>query len=666
MDETSIPASDVLSLIQTHLVESGLHSTSRALALESGGLARCPGLAPPAKSSLVRAASRGSWGEVLSVLHDLDVERARRGGGGGLDDDGDILRRRLRLRETGDNGDVGDDGGGGGGGRPSSTSASPAVAAPLERAVAMAHEMAVLELADLGEYELAYATLRSCSGMLDRTLPTPTSGGGDGDDGGEEEDDRDNIGNGDYSRSGDVERRIASLVSTRRSPRGDGGDGDDGAPLHPPPLDYYGGSSSSTANNSSKQGRRDFIAKALRRHVPELPTRRLVSLLQQSVKWQCHTGTYPTVARLFRRRSATAEEDNGVGGGDDVNNDEDDNDLDGGMGDRKKKEKGKKKKRKRDDGDDDGVERKFDLVLGNVIVDATGHGKDKRGRGSGPTSAVGYNASAAAERLPSRPHQTVRLGKRSYVECATFLPDGTGLVTGSSDGFVEVWGERRSTRTTVVVDGDGAAGDPKTTTAIAIAGGADDVDFEALRTSDLPYQRDDDLMMHDSPVLALDVSNDGTLLGTSSSNGTVCVWKISDGKMLRKMERAHGGIVGLGGVDRGEFVLGLGERIALVGVRELTTTQEELVRTGAWNFFVFSPHSHARTHALTHTTNRSSGDLHPILARRVQGINGGSRLDVPRVRTARVSNAEGIPRTQVVRELLRLRRPPSLRIGGRR
>lgn len=100
--------------------------------------------------------------------------------------------------------------------------------------------------------------------------------------------------------------------------------------------------------------------------------------------------------------------------------------------------------------------------------------------------------------------------------------------------------------------------------------------------------------------------------------------------------------------------------------RELTTTQEELVRTGAWNFFVFSPHSHARTHALTHTTNRSSGDLHPILARRVQGINGGSRLDVPRVRTARVSNAEGIPRTQVVRELLRLRRPPSLRIGGRR
>ena len=60
-------------------------------------------------------------------------------------------------------------------------------------------------------------------------------------------------------------------------------------------------------------------------------------------------------------------------------------------------------------------------------------------------------------------------------------------------------------------------------------------------------------MMHDSSVLAVDVSNDGTLLGTTSSNGTVCIWKLSDGKMLRKLERAHGGIVGLGGGDKGEF-----------------------------------------------------------------------------------------------------------------
>jgi len=63
--------------------------------------------------------------------------------------------------------------------------------------------------------------------------------------------------------------------------------------------------------------------------------------------------------------------------------------------------------------------------------------------------------------------------------------------------------------------------------------------------SDLPYQKKDDLIMHDSLVLAMTVSHDGTLLGTTSSDGTVCMWKISDGKLLRKVERAHGGVGGV-------------------------------------------------------------------------------------------------------------------------
>ncbi len=40
------------------------------------------------------------------------------------------------------------------------------------------------------------------------------------------------------------------------------------------------------------------------------------------------------------------------------------------------------------------------------------------------------------------------------------------------------------------------------------------MDSETLRTSDPPHQHDDDLtMMHNSSVLATDVSNDGTILG---------------------------------------------------------------------------------------------------------------------------------------------------------
>jgi WD40 repeat-containing protein SMU1 len=113
------------------------------------------------------------------------------------------------------------------------------------------------------------------------------------------------------------------------------------------------------------------------------------------------------------------------------------------------------------------------------------------------------------------------------------------LVTGSSDGFVEVWGEPISLN-----KGDAAASDntilPTT-----------EIDFEKLRTSDLAYQRNDDLMMHDTPILAMNVSHDGTLLGTTSSDGTVSIWKLSEGKLLRKIERAHGGSGGVS--DKGEL-----------------------------------------------------------------------------------------------------------------
>ena len=353
------------------------------------------------------------------------------------------------------------------------------VVTPLEKAIALTHEMTILELTDHGEYELAYAALRMSSEMMDMTLPS--SHENDFDDHADAQESKSSGTLGIItSRTADIERRIAALTSLRAA------SSDGAAALLPP--NFYGPS------NQSQQKRRSQIVKLLKQHIPELPSQRLSSLLQQSVKWQVHTGVFPTIQRLFQDPNDPVDENEG--------------DIDNEV-------KGKKKKRKKH------TSERFDLVLGNVDI-SIGVGKKKHKSSGGKDEG---------ERIPSRPSQTIRLGKKSYIESAMFLPDGKGLVTGSSDGFIEIWGEP-------VNNGENSGGvDSLIQT---------DIDFEKLRISDLHYQKNDDLMMHDAPVIAMNVSLDGTLLATASSDGRVCVWKIMDGKLLRDIKRAHGGS-GVGG-----------------------------------------------------------------------------------------------------------------------
>lgn len=415
------------------------------------------GIFPTSKGRLLSCAEEGRWGEVLEILDSLDVSRYRRGY---IDD---YCKSEKHSDENG------------------GADKHANLVTPLEKAQALAHEMAVLELADHGEYELAYAALRMCSEMLDRTLPSSNDHDMDNEvDQNNEFDAQESSKNSGTlgtitSRTGDIERRITALTLLRSS-----------SLLLP--ANYYGPS------NQTQQKRRSQIGKLLKRHVPELPLQRLSSLLQQSLRWQCHTGVYPTIQRLFHDKDDDQENDN--------------------KGDIDEKGKSRKKKRKKHTHD-----QKFDLVLGNVDILDQGS-KEKHKSSSGKDGS---------ERIPSRPSQSIRLGKKSYIESAIFLPDGKGLVTGSSDGFIEIWGES-------IKNGQGDVGQSDGLNALIQT----EIDFEKLRTSDLPFQRNDDLMMHDSPVLAMDISADGTLLGSASSDGTVCVWKIMDGKLLRKLERAHG------------------------------------------------------------------------------------------------------------------------------
>ena len=347
--EFVVDASDMIRIILGFLTSQGLHESAKVLRKESGTGFSTKGIIQ--KRIVAQSVRDGDWGVVFKATTLLQED----------DDDTEEENNKKKKGKVDDNDNN------------------------ESRILTRIAEQVILELAeDDKNMNLAYSLLKTHHESLNRIVEQSES-----------EDTSEN--NNKITKARNLEQKLAAIA-------GNPGKYSD---ITKRQEFLYGGTKTTKTKtskfSSTKQDRREMLAQIVEKK-REIPLNRLPTLIQQSMKWQAHTGQIPWIKEVYEEE--------------DINEDE------GTTSTTEKHLRHRKRKR-------------YDLVMGEV---AGGGDKTAPVVGdvvTGRRSSDDDDEEIMKEAVPQDVLAKVKFGKAAVCESALFFP--RGLITGSSDSLIEIW-----------------------------------------------------------------------------------------------------------------------------------------------------------------------------------------------------------------------------------